>query len=182
MKRRSQVAEQTRANITQAFWELYLTKPIEKITIREITDRAGYNRATFYLYYRDVYDLFEQLEEGVLDQIGRLVNDRLLTDETLNLSQHMGFIFELAQRFNQYMPRLLAADPTFLRRFKEIIAPLLDRFILPARNLTDEESAIVREFYASGVLSAISTWMNADTDRVSIDRLVELIVESVMPS
>lgn len=181
MKRRSQAAEQTRANIAQAFWELYLDKPIEKITIREITDRAGYNRATFYLYYRDVYDLFEQLEEHVLSQISQLVNDRLLTDDTLDLSQHMGFIFELAQRFNQYMSRLLATDPSFLRRLKDIIAPLLDRFILPARNLTDAESVIVREFYTSGVLSAISTWMNAGDDRVPVDRLVELIVETVMP-
>ena len=181
MKRQPQVTEQTRANLMQAFWELYLEKPIEKITIREITDRAGYNRATFYLYYHDVYDLFEQIEEGVLGQIGQLVNDRLLGEDTLDFSQHMGFILDLAQRFDQYMPRLLAADPTFSRRLKAIIAPLLDRFILPARNLTDEEYTIVREFYTSGVLSAIDTWMHAGADRMPIDRLIQLIVETVMP-
>ena len=78
MRKQPQVTEQTRANLMQAFWDLYLEKPIEKITIREITDRAGYNRATFYLYYRDVYDLFDQLEESILGQVRQLVNDRLL--------------------------------------------------------------------------------------------------------
>ena len=56
MKKQPQVTEQTRANLTRAFWELFLEKPVEKITVREIAERAGYNRATFYLYYRDVYD------------------------------------------------------------------------------------------------------------------------------
>ena len=97
-----QVTEQTRANLTQAFWSLYLEKPIEKITVREITDRAGYNRATFYLYYRDVYDLFDQLEEGVLSQVRALVDRRLLAGDTLDFSQHMGLIIGLAQRFDGF--------------------------------------------------------------------------------
>ena len=84
------MTEQTRANLTQAFWSLYLERPIEKITVREITERAGYNRATFYLYFRDVYDLFEQLEEDILAKVRALVERRLLAGDTLDFSQHMG--------------------------------------------------------------------------------------------
>ena len=50
MKKQPQVTEQTRANLREAFWNLYAERPIERISVREITDRAGYNRATFYLY------------------------------------------------------------------------------------------------------------------------------------
>lgn len=180
MRKHPQVTEQTRANLMQAFWDLYLEKPIEKITIREITDRAGYNRATFYLYYRDVYDLFDQLEESILGQVRQLVNDRLLGEETLDFTHHMGFILELAQRFATYMPKLLTSDPSFSARLKVIIAPLLDRFILPARNLSEEERYLVREFYTSGVLSAITAWMMTDpAERMPIDRLIALIVKAV---
>ena len=66
-RKQPQVTEQTKANLTSAFWSLYEEKPIEKITVREIAERAGYNRATFYLYYRDVYDLFEQLEDEIME-------------------------------------------------------------------------------------------------------------------
>lgn len=60
MRKQPEVTEQTKTNLRTAFWELYKEKPIEKITIKEITDAAGYNRGTFYLYYKDVYDLFTQ--------------------------------------------------------------------------------------------------------------------------
>lgn len=175
-----QVTEQTRANLTSAFWELYRDKPIEKITIREITDRAGYNRATFYLYYRDVYDLFDQLEEAVLAEIRALVTERMLDGEVLDLSQHMGTIVGLAQRFNNVLPRLLAGDPTFQERLKEIIAPLLDRFIIRDAGLTPPEQEILREFYLSGMLSAIGLWLD-DQQAVSVERLVRLIVRAVLP-
>ena len=180
MKRQPQVTEQTRTHLMQAFWELYLEKPIDKITIREITDRAGYNRATFYLHYRDVYDLFEQFEEGILAQIRQLVNDRLLLEETLDFSNHMGFIVQLAERFYDFMPRLLSSDPSFAARLKGIITPLLDRFIIAGEGLTADERDVLREFYASGLLSAITAWMPM-RDRMPIDQFVELVVRTVAP-
>lgn len=178
MKKQPQITEQTRANLTQAFWELYLDRPIEKITVREITERAGYNRATFYLYFRDVYDLFEQLEGEILSQVRALVDNRLLAGDTLDFTNHMGFIVGLAQRFDGYMPRLIAGDPSFGDRLKEIIAPLLDRFIIRDAGLSETEQAVVREFYLSGLLGAITTWM-ASSDSMPISRLIELIVEVV---
>lgn len=181
MRKQPQVTEQTRANLTQAFWGLYRDRPIEKITVREITERAGYNRATFYLYFRDVYDLFDQLEHEVLDQVRTLVDKRLLMGDTLDFSHHMGFIVGLAQRFNAYMPRLIAGDPSFGERLKAIIAPLLDRFIIPEEGLTDEEQDVLREFYLSGLLGAISRWM-ASSGEMPIERLIELVVAAVMPA
>ena len=179
MNKQPKVTEQTRANLTEAFWTLYLEKPIEKITVREITERAGYNRATFYLYYRDVYDLFAQLEDGVLSQVRALVDERLLAGDTLDFSEHMGLIIDLAQRFDGFMPRLMAGDPSFEERLKEIIAPLLDRFILPEEGLSPREQDVLRAFYLSGLLGAVGAWM-ADPDSMPISRLIELIVGAAL--
>lgn len=49
----------TRENLIEAFWELYKDKPIEKITVKEITNRAGYNRGTFYAYFKDTYEVLK---------------------------------------------------------------------------------------------------------------------------
>ncbi len=175
-KKQPQVTEQTRANLTRAFWELFLEKPVEKITVREITDRAGYNRATFYLYYHDVYDLFEQIEQGVLEGIDELVSERLMSGDTLDFSQHMGVIVGLAQRFSGMLPRLLEADPSFEQRLKRIIAPLPDRFLIPEEGLTEREQELLREFYLSGMLAVIGSWLS-DPDGIPIERLIELIVQ-----
>ena len=38
---------------------LVLKKPVEKITIKEITDKAGVIRPTFYNHFQDKYELLE---------------------------------------------------------------------------------------------------------------------------
>ncbi len=40
-------------------------RPIGKITVREICERTGVHRSTFYAHYRDVYDLVEKVEESM---------------------------------------------------------------------------------------------------------------------
>ncbi len=181
MKKQPQVTEQTRANLRQAFWELYVEKPVEKISVREITDRAGYNRATFYLYYHDVYELLEEIEGTVLGNIERLVNECLLKGDKLDFSQHMGLILRLAQRSRDYTRVLLGphGDPAFSRRLKEIISPLVDRFFLPAAELDEQARRVVREFYLSGILATIRTW-TAEENPMPIEQLIQLVVRIVM--
>ena len=50
MSKLSPTASATREVFIDTFCELYRTKPVEKITVSEITRKAGYNRATFYDY------------------------------------------------------------------------------------------------------------------------------------
>ena len=39
---------------------------------QELTDLADINRGTFYLYYRDVYDMLEMLEDGMFDALDNI--------------------------------------------------------------------------------------------------------------
>lgn len=48
--------------LAESFKELALKQPIEKITIKEITDKAGVIRPTFYNHFQDKYDLLEPVE------------------------------------------------------------------------------------------------------------------------
>ncbi len=43
--------------MASALRELSLHKSIERITIKEITETAGYSRKSFYYYFQDKYDL-----------------------------------------------------------------------------------------------------------------------------
>lgn len=45
--------------LAQSFKELACQRPIEKITIKEITDRSGVIRPTFYNHFQDKYELLE---------------------------------------------------------------------------------------------------------------------------
>jgi len=64
--------QRTRKNIINAFIELRAAKPLEKITVKELSDLAFINKATFYTHYKDIYDLAEQLEN---EAVASVMND-----------------------------------------------------------------------------------------------------------
>ena len=47
----------TEIMLAESFKELVLRQPIEKITIKEITEKAGVIRPTFYNHFQDKYEL-----------------------------------------------------------------------------------------------------------------------------
>ena len=74
--------ERTRRSIVNAFLELRVRKPIEKISIKELAELACINKATFYSHYHDIYDLSEQLENEVITSIISAIKypDRLIKE------------------------------------------------------------------------------------------------------
>lgn len=58
--------KKTRAALKEAFLTLRAKKPLEKITIKELTELANINKATYYLHYHDIYDLSETLERELM--------------------------------------------------------------------------------------------------------------------
>ena len=60
---------QLRAGLTQLMRE----KPIKDITVRELAQLVDINRCTFYLHYRDIYDMVEQVEQEVFDEFEEIV-------------------------------------------------------------------------------------------------------------
>lgn len=65
----------TRNAIRNAFLELRVKKPLEKITVKELSAAANINKATFYLHYHDIYDLSEALEREVIENCLNSVSD-----------------------------------------------------------------------------------------------------------
>ena len=64
----------TKGNFITAFWQLYEDKRIEKISIRELCQVAGYNRATFYAHFKDIYDL---VDKAIIILVSPIVNDTI---------------------------------------------------------------------------------------------------------
>ena len=61
--------KKTKRSIYNAFLELRSKKPLEKITIKELSEKAEISKATFYLHYQDIYELSQQLQLEVLKRI-----------------------------------------------------------------------------------------------------------------
>lgn len=61
--------------IDQALIELLAMKEIEYITVKEICEKAGVNRSTFYLHYETIGDLLSETIEYVETQYSTVFKD-----------------------------------------------------------------------------------------------------------
>lgn len=61
--------KKTKRSIQNAFLQLRAHTPLERITIKELSELAEISKATFYLHYRDIYDLSRQLQNDVIQNI-----------------------------------------------------------------------------------------------------------------
>ena len=75
----------TDALLAESFKELALRRPIEKITVKEITDRAGVIRPTFYNHFQDKYELLEWIIlTELLEPIRPLIEHKMVKEALLN--------------------------------------------------------------------------------------------------
>ena len=54
--------------MNEAFLELLEKKDFAYITVKEICEKAGVNRSTFYLHYETINDLLEESAQHIIDQ------------------------------------------------------------------------------------------------------------------
>jgi AcrR family transcriptional regulator len=79
--------KRTRQMIEQAFLELVKEKGFQAISVQDVTERAGINRATFYAHFPDKFALLDHaIQQGFRQEIEqRMLNACHFTNENLRI-------------------------------------------------------------------------------------------------
>ena len=97
----------TKQQIRQAMIELLAEKSENSISVRELAQRANINRGTFYIHYKDIHDLVEQLVDEAVEKL-RAVCERHPPAETPRASYpFLTDLFETLQSDPQLFSILL---------------------------------------------------------------------------
>ena len=67
----------TKKSLQSALARLLNKKELHLITVKELTIEADVHRATFYTHYKDIYDLYEQMEDGLLADLREIMSGSL---------------------------------------------------------------------------------------------------------
>lgn len=98
--------QRTRRSIINAFLELRTKKPLEKITVKELSEKALINKATFYQHFSDIYELSETLEDEVIEAIFNSIPH--VNDLTENPRQGCQDLFEALSSQNSLVDILFS--------------------------------------------------------------------------
>ena len=95
----------TRHALQTALIERMQQKPLNRITVREVCEAADINRSTFYMHYKDMYDLMDEIEEQVYQDI-----DAIFTKETpsvQDMEQLLNYVQKNKDLFHYHSARTL---------------------------------------------------------------------------
>ncbi len=158
---------ESRTNVDQrlaeSFRQLVLKIPIEKITIKDITDGAGVIRPTFYNHFQDKYDLLEWIvKKEVLEPL-------TATLQRGHLEDGLVLIFANALKMKEFCIR--AAKMEGQNSFESIVRNCIREMLLTYISARCEDRPfihtwmtpeIVAEYYAQSLTFVVMTWIRKD--------------------
>lgn len=152
---------QTRDNLMEAFWSLYCERRIEKITVKDITVKAGYNRGTFYEYFPDVYAVLEEIEDRLIPSLEELPP---VTMGGGQMGMPIDAFMALYQQNHQYYSVLLGdkGDPAFAGKLKQVLKSNLLQALGGKPGVDRVELDYVLEYTLSSMIGVMRYWLNQE--------------------
>ena len=150
--------------IRQAFLNLLKEKPLRKVSVKEICEKAQLNRGTFYSYYLDVYDLLNKIEEEMIKSFENVLED-LINKDNFSVGMICYGVFEVIKQngdlcsaiFSQYGDRSFTSKLIEIGR-KKYFAKYTKTF----PNTTRKKFDTYYTFVAMGCMGLVIEWVKDD--------------------
>lgn len=157
------------------------------ITIKEICEKAGVNRSTFYLHYNTIDDLLSETIEYVGKKIHKKFNNKVLDKQTIKNSNLEDLFLVTPEyllpyleflRENKAIYKIAYSQPNVLKEqyivsylFKNIFEPILDRFLVPRK-----EQKYMMSFYLNGMSAVMIEWIKNDC-KVETQTILDILMK-----
>ena len=186
MKKTDRRVKKTEKALAEALSTLLVNKKIQAITIRELTETADVHRSTFYTHYKDIYDLYDQLESNFF----RDLNEILSYDPAHSYEELYTRLIDYVYA-NTFLYRLFIlnhGDILFQKKVKQVIEENYLNIWLyeDKKTIITEEMRFFTKSHVQGCLSVLNRWVESSY-KYSKKELLELLqklndhIEKIMP-
>ena len=157
-----------------AFLELIEKKDFAYITVKEICEKAGVHRSTFYLHYETIADLLAESAQHIIDEFAacmpyntkeflQKLQDRPLGELFLvtpeYLTPYLTYIKEHRRVFKATVEQ--AAALRMIDAYRDlnryVFTPILNRYQVPPK-----DQKYMLRFFIDGLMSIINEWLKDD--------------------
>lgn len=152
----------TKSALRDGLTTLMKEKSIKDITVKELTDTVDLNRGTFYLHYKDIFDMVEQVEAELMDDFIDALSAYTPANSNCPPYPLLENIFMFLGENAELCTVLLSSngDIAFVNKIKDIVREKCfhDWFIL----ISVQDSNHFEHLYSfilSGCIGLFETWL-----------------------
>ncbi|MCR6097321.1 TetR/AcrR family transcriptional regulator [Salipaludibacillus agaradhaerens] len=166
----------TKKALRNGLVELMVNKDLRNITVRELTDNVDIHRATFYAHYKDIYDLYDQVEDAVVEEL----NDLIMQNYSQPPSHFYRILFEYIIENKQLCQMLFGTkrESSFMVRLNVLFEQKCIETWRKDWKLSEvnEELKYHVGYHVQGCLAIINRWVESNFT-YPMDELVKIIAD-----
>lgn len=157
------------------------------ITVKDICEKAGVHRSTFYLHYETIDDLLSECIEYIGGKVLDKFDNKLIDIQALRTCKVEDLVFVTPKYLTPYLEfvkenktvyRVAYTQPNVLKEnviinhlYLNIFEPILDRFNIPKR-----EQRYIINFYLSGIGAVMIDWIKNNC-KEEISTIVNILIK-----
>ena len=175
-QKRYSCVKKTKKTFEESLAALAKEYPLNKITVKALCEKAELSRNAFYFHYKDIYDLVEEIENGVLNEVRGYLDDfREMGFPKNVLATIESMVFLLYERKDISLMLLdTSFSSTFVPKLGEIFSDFNFEYY-KAFHKTNKRATydLFYTFISSGFYGMVREWLLSD-DPIPVDRFVSL--------
>lgn len=167
----------TKRALEESLKKMLIKKPLDKITVSDLTDDCGISRMTFYYHFKDIYDL---VEWACVEDAARALKGKKTYD-----TWQMGFL-QMFQAVEENKDFFISAYRSVNKELVEVYLHKLSYDLLydvveetaQGMNVRQEDKEFIANFYKFGFVGIMLEWISngmKEEPKHIIDRLSLLI-------
>lgn len=178
-KRTYIVSQQTKEKLAAALKQLMVQKPLDKITIQEITSICGIKRQHFYYHFEDIYDLMRwTFQREAMSLLEKYEGNKLWQDGILQLFQYLQENREVCRSAMHS-----AEGRKYIKQFfvTELYAIIHHTVALMVEQIYGnngcnfaKETEMLTHFYIHALIGAIESWLEEES-QYTPEEIVEFV-------
>ena len=152
------ISKMTKELFANALKKYIKIKPINKITIQELSDETGLNRRTFYRHFKDIYDLLDwSYQTEIEDNISKYIDFSHWTDGLSELFYYFYNNKELAFSIIKFSDRQFLESFLYNAILKMVVPVITQEGI--SFQLSENKKEFLCNFYAISFTGILTQWI-----------------------
>lgn len=155
----------TKQQLQDGFIYLRKQKDLKEITVKELCELTDLNRGTFYLHYKDIYDLSEQLEESLFVSFQEVLDKHSITSEYKTIDSPKPLLRDilLLIKDNSEFCTMLLSDTgeiAFVNKLKKLVLDIAFKKCIDLFDFNKKEHFTYSyNFILYGCIGIIESWL-----------------------